>query len=47
MSEVRIDCKKFNTTKHFASWLRLVPNNTISDGKVLLSRMPNGSNRSR
>ncbi|WP_223255578.1 transposase [Flavobacterium sp. LM4] len=34
--------KKFGTAKQFASWLRLTPNNKISGGKVLSSRVPKG-----
>lgn len=46
MSEVGIEgIKKFPTAKHFASWLRLAPNNKVSGGKVLSSRIPKGSNR--
>lgn len=37
--------KKFPTAKQFASWLRLAPNNKISGGRVLSSRIPKGSNR--
>lgn len=37
--------KKFPTAKHFASWLRLAPNNKISGKKVLSHRVPKGSNR--
>jgi len=37
--------KKFPTAQHFASWLRLSPNNKISGGKILNSRTPKGSNR--
>lgn len=37
--------QKFPTPQHFASWLRLSPNNKISGGKVLHSRTPKGSNR--
>jgi transposase len=36
---------KFNTSKEFASWLRLAPNNKISGGKTLSNRIPKGSNR--
>jgi transposase len=36
---------KFETGKHFASWLRLAPNNKISGGKLLSSKTPKGSNR--
>jgi transposase len=46
MSEVGIEgIKKFKSAKHFCSWLRLAPNNKISGGKVLSSRVPKGSNR--
>lgn len=46
MSEVGIEgIKKFPTAKHFASWLRLAPNNKISGGKVLSGKVPKGSNR--
>jgi transposase len=46
MSEVGLDgFKKFETSKQFASWLRLNPNNKISGGKVLSSKIPKGSNR--
>lgn len=45
MSEVGNDIRKFGTADQFASWLRLSPNNKISGGKVLSSRIPKGSNR--
>lgn len=46
MSEIGIDgIKKFPTAKHFASWLRLAPNNKVSGGKILSSKVPKGSNR--
>lgn len=46
MSEVGIDgIRKFPSAKHFASWLRLAPNNKVSGGKVLSSKVPKGSNR--
>lgn len=46
MSEIGPDgFKKFKTSKQFASWLRLAPNNKISGGKVLSHRLPKGSNR--
>lgn len=35
----------FNSAKHFASFLRLAPNNRVSGGKVVSSRTPKGSNR--
>jgi len=41
MSEVGLEgIKKFSTAKHFASWLRIAPNNKISGGKVLSSKVP-------
>jgi len=46
MSEIGPDgFNKFPTARHFASWLRLAPNNKISGGKTLSNRIPNGSNR--
>jgi transposase len=46
MSEIGPDgFKKFPTAKHFASWLRLAPNNKISGGKTLSNRIPKGSSR--
>jgi len=46
MSEVGLEgLKYFKTAKHFASWLRLAPNNKISVGKTLSSKVPKGSNR--
>jgi len=46
MSEVGpAGIKKFKSAKQFTSWLRLSPNNKISGGKVLSSRIPKGSNR--
>jgi len=35
----------FPSAKHFASWLRLAPNNKISGGKTLSNRIPKGSSR--
>lgn len=46
MSEIGPDgFTKFETAKQFASWLRLAPNNKISGGRLLSSRIPKGSNR--
>lgn len=46
MSEVGYEgINKFASAKEFASWLRLCPNNKISGGKVLSSRIAKGSNR--
>lgn len=38
------DIRKFKTAKQFASWLRLVPNNKISGGRIISSRTPKGKN---
>ena len=46
MSEIGINgFNKFNSAKHFTSWLRLAPNNKVSGGKVLSNKLPKGSNR--
>ncbi|WP_344931082.1 IS110 family transposase, partial [Aquimarina addita] len=46
MSEVGYDgIQKFKTAKHFTSWLRLAPNNKVSGGKVLSSKIGKGSSR--
>jgi len=46
MSEIGPDgLKKFHSAKQFASWLRLAPNNKVSGGKILSSKIPKGSNR--
>ena len=36
---------KFPSSKHFTSWLRLAPNNKISGGRTISSKVPKGSNR--
>jgi len=46
MSEIGPDgFSMFPSAKHFASWLRLAPNNKISGDKTLSNRIPKGSNR--
>lgn len=46
LSEVGYDgIKKFKTAKHFTAWLRLAPNNKVSGGKVLSSKIGKGSSR--
>jgi transposase len=37
--------EKFETAKHFTSWLRLAPNKKIIGGKLLSSKTLKGSNR--
>ena len=44
LSNLGNDIKKFKTAKQFASWLRLVPNNKVSGGRVISSRTPKGKN---
>jgi len=38
------DIKRFASAKKFASWLRLVPNNKLSGGRIISSRTPKGKN---
>jgi len=46
ISEVGLEgIRKFETSKQFAAWLRLAPNNKISGGKVLSHHIPKGSSR--
>lgn len=45
ISEVGNGIHKFGNAKQFANWLRLTPNNKVSGGKVLSSKIPKGSNR--
>jgi transposase len=44
ISEVGLDMNKWPTAKHFTAWLNLAPNNKISGGKVLSSRIPKKKN---
>lgn len=37
--------KEFPSSKHFTSWLRLAPNNKVSGGRVMSSKVQRGSNR--
>jgi hypothetical protein len=39
------DIKRFGSAKQFASWLRLIPNNKLSGGRIISSRTPKGKNR--
>jgi transposase len=45
ISEVGEGIHKFESAKHFASWLRLCPNNKVSGGRMLSHKIPKGSNR--
>lgn len=42
MTNIGTDLNKFPSAKSFASWLRLVPNNKISGGRIIGSRTPSG-----
>ncbi len=44
MTNLGDDIYKFPTAKNFASWLRLVPNNKVSGGRILSSRVKKGKN---
>lgn len=44
ISEIGLDMSKWPTVKHFTSWLNLAPNNKISGGKILSSRIPKKKN---
>lgn len=46
MSEIGPEgLSKFPSSKHFTSWLRLAPNNKVSGGRVMSSKVQRGSNR--
>ena len=45
VSEIGTDMTKWPTAKHFASWLRLSPNNRITGGKVISSKTKPSANR--
>ncbi|WP_431217912.1 transposase [Puia sp. P3] len=38
------DIRRFSSAKRFASWLRLVPNNKQSGGRIISSKTPKGKN---
>jgi len=38
------DIKRFSSAKRFASWLRLIPNNKLSGGRIISSTTPKGKN---
>jgi transposase len=44
LTNIGHDLHKFPTAKSFAAWLRLVPNNKISGGRVISNRTPKGKN---
>lgn len=45
LSEIGFDMEKWKTAKHFTAWLNLAPNNKISGGKILSSKIPRKKNR--
>ena len=45
ISEIGVDMSRWPSTKHFASWLGLSPNNRITGGKVISSRTKPSANR--
>lgn len=45
LCETGFDMNKWPTEKHFTAWLNLAPNNKISGGKLLSSRIPKKKNR--
>lgn len=47
LSETGIDMSKWETAKHFVSWMGLSPNNKISGGKVLSSKTIKTQNRAK
>lgn len=47
IAEIGTEMSKFPSDKHFASWLKLAPNNQITGGKVLRSSTGKSHNRAR
>lgn len=45
LCETGFDMNKWPTEKHFTAWLNLAPNNKISGGKILNSKIPKKKNR--
>jgi transposase len=45
--EIGTDMSKFPSAKHFASWLKLAPNNEITGGKIIRSSTGKSHNRAR
>jgi len=45
LCETGFDMNKWPTEKHFTAWLNLAPNNKISGGKILSSKIPKKKNR--
>jgi transposase len=47
ISEVGVDMSRWETEKHFASWLTICPNNKISGGKILQRSTRKSASRAR
>jgi transposase len=47
IAEIGVDMSKWETEKHFASWLTLCPNNKVSGGKVLQRSTRKSEGRAR
>jgi transposase len=45
VAEIGTDMHRWQTEKHFTSWLALAPNNRVSGGRRLSSRTPSSANR--
>ncbi|GAC1494528.1 MAG: IS110 family transposase [Flavisolibacter sp.] len=45
LTNMGTDLSKFASAKQFASWLRLVPNNKISGGRIISHKTPPGKNQ--
>lgn len=45
LTNMGTDLSKFASAKQFASWLRLVPDNKISGGKIISRKTPTGKNQ--
>lgn len=45
LSEIGVDMSKWQTEKHFVSWLGLAPNNKISGGRIISSRVLKKQNK--
>jgi transposase len=45
VAEIGTDMRRWNSDKHFTSWLALAPNNKVSGGRRLSSRTPPSANR--
>ena len=45
IAEIGTDMRRWQSEKHFTSWLALAPNNKVSGGRLLSSRTPPSANR--